>query len=314
MSEPGAAGGRILVIKHGALGDFILATGPFTAIRAHHLDAQITLLTTPPFEALGLACGFFDEVWLDRRPRPYDVVAWLRLRKRLSGAGFNRVYDLQTSSRTGWYFRLWPAPRPEWSGIAPGCSHPHGNSRRDEMHTVDRQAEQLEMADVDYVPPPDVEWLDAPVGEFGLPRDFALLVPGGSPQRPAKRWPAAHYATLALRLWEVGCTPVLLGTEAEREVTRRIADHCDAAIDLTGRTSLAELAALCRRAKVIVGNDTGPMHIAALTGSRTVVLFSRDSAPALCAPKGPKVAILRRDRLKDLPVEDVFREVRGALG
>ena len=43
---------RILVIKHGALGDFVLATGPFTAIRAHHLGDNVTLLTTPPYVEL----------------------------------------------------------------------------------------------------------------------------------------------------------------------------------------------------------------------------------------------------------------------
>ena len=178
------------------------------------------------------------------------------------------------------------------------------------MHTVDRQAEQLEMAGIDFVPPPDVDWLQAPVSAFQLPDDYGLLVPGGSPGRPEKRWPAPAYADLAQRLTEMGCTPVLVGTEAERGVTRHIAEKCGGAIDLTGRTSLAEMASLCRGASVILGNDTGPMHIAALTGSRTVVLFSRDSDPALCAPKGPKVVVLRRPRLEDLAVEDVLAELR----
>ncbi|HBA43779.1 MAG TPA: ADP-heptose--LPS heptosyltransferase, partial [Alphaproteobacteria bacterium] len=56
-------GARILVIKLGALGDFVLATGPFAAIRQHHADAEITLLTTPPFAAMARQTGFFDHVW-----------------------------------------------------------------------------------------------------------------------------------------------------------------------------------------------------------------------------------------------------------
>lgn len=312
MNESGATGERVLVIKHGALGDFILANGPFKAIRAHHLGARIILLTTPPFEALGRDCSFFEEIWLDRRPGLFQVAAWLELRKRLGAGRFDFVYDLQTSGRTDWYFRLLPSPRPRWSGTAMGCSHPHDNPDRNHMHTLDRQAEQLRLAGIDFVPQPDVEWLGAPISGFDLPGKIALLVPGGSSRRPEKRWPAARYAVFAQRLLEEGCTPILIGTEAERDVTAQIAETCSGAIDLTGRTSLAEVASLCRRASVVIGNDTGPMHISALAGCQTVVLFSRDSDPALCAPQGPRVAVIRRERLEDLAVEDVFREAELA--
>ena len=50
---------RILVIKHGALGDFVLATGPFAAIRAHHPDEWIVLLTTAPYAALAETSPIF---------------------------------------------------------------------------------------------------------------------------------------------------------------------------------------------------------------------------------------------------------------
>ena len=114
--------GRILVIKHGALGDIVLATGPFAAIRHHHPDAEIMLLTTRPYgEWLG-GSGFFDLVWVDERPAPWDLLGWLALRRWLIQGGFDRVYDLQTSSRSSRYFQLLPRrARPQWSGIARGC-------------------------------------------------------------------------------------------------------------------------------------------------------------------------------------------------
>ena len=308
MNDGRAAVRRILVIKHGALGDFILATGPFKAIRAHHPEARLTLLTASSFERLGSDCGCFDDVWIDDRPRPHQVVALFRLRKRLLSGRFDRVYDLQTSDRTGWYYRLFPPPRPEWCGIAAGCSHPHDNPDRDRMHVIDSQVEQLRLVGIDSVPRPGIDWLEAPVSGFGLPEEFALLVPGGSPRRPGKRWPAARYAALARRLSERGLAPVLIGADAERDVIAAIADRCKDAIDLSGRTSLAQLASLCRRARVAVGNDTGPMHVAALAGCGTVVLFSRDSDPALCAPRGVGVVVVRRERLEDLSVDEVWRD------
>jgi ADP-heptose:LPS heptosyltransferase len=301
---------RVLVIKHGALGDFVLATGPFKAIRAHHASDHLTLLTTPPFVGLGRACGWFDEVWTDTRPRLIPPSGWLELVRRLDGARFGRVYDLQTSGRTGWYFRLMRRPRPEWSGIARGCSHPHLNPDRDRMHTVERQAEQLRVAGIEHVPPPDLGWLDADVSHWSLPERYALLVPGGSADRPEKRWPVEGFIDLAGRLLGRGFVPVIVGTLPEREIAARIAASCPEALDLCEQTSLAELASLARRAAIAVGNDTGPMHVAASVGCPSVVLFSRASDPALCAPRGPSVTVLRRDDLAELRPETVAESCR----
>jgi len=90
---------RILVIKLGALGDFVQGFGPFAAIRAHHPTAHITLLTTRPFAGLAEASPWFDAVWHDGRPPWLDLRAVARLAGRLRAGRFERVYDLQTSPR-----------------------------------------------------------------------------------------------------------------------------------------------------------------------------------------------------------------------
>ena len=301
---------RILVIKLAALGDFAQACGPFAAIRRHHADAHITLLTTRPFAAFAAASGWFDEVRIDDRPKTLQVKAWLELRRSLREGRFTRVYDLQTSDRSAFYFRsMGPGRRPEWSGIVRGCSHPHANPRRDFMHTIERQAEQLQMAGIDDVPPPDLSWVEADIGRFGIEGRFALLVPGGAAHRPAKRWPAERYGDLARRLLDRGLRPVLLGTAGEAEILAAIAAACPGALDLTGATDLSDIVALARIATVAVGNDNGPMHLIAIAGCPSVVLYSRESDPALCAQRGPAVTILRRERLAELSVD----EVMGAL-
>jgi ADP-heptose:LPS heptosyltransferase len=306
---------RILVIKLGALGDFVQALGPAKAIRRHHAAAHIVLLTTPPFAALARATGYFDEVWLDRRSTWSALPAWLALRRRLRGGRFERVYDLQTSRRTSWYFRLLgPGPRPEWSGIAPGASHPHANGGRDRMHTIERQAEQLRLAGIAEVPPPDVEWAKADIAKFALPEPFALLVPGGAAHRPRKRWPAERYAALALALLARGVTPVLLGAREERALAAAIAADAPGAIDLTGRTDLEALASLARHARLAIGNDTGPMHLIATAGCPSLVLFSAASNPDLCAPRGAEVRVLRRARLDTLRLEEVLAALPGGGG
>ena len=290
---------RILVIKLGALGDFAQAFGPFAAIRAHHPGAEITLLTTPPFAPLARQAPWFDRVWDHGRPR--GLAALWALARQLRAARFDRVYDLQTSARSSRY--RWLVGRgAEWSGIAPGASHPHANPRRDFMHTVERQREQLAMAGISHFPAPELGWLDADIGRFTLPARFTLLIPGASPTRPAKRWPAPRFAEIAAGL---DIPAVILGGPAEAALGAEIARAVPGARDLTGQTSFAEIAALARRADFCLGNDTGPTHLAAVAGCPTLALFGEDSDPALCAPRGPHVAVLHHQPLATLEVASV---------
>ncbi len=289
---------RILVIRLGALGDFVLSCAAFAAIRARHAGDAITLLTTAPFADLARGAPWFDRVAIDARPGWWNLPGLLRLARSLRG--FDFVYDLQTSARSSRYFLL--AGRPPWSGIAHGCSHPHANPARDAMHTLERQRDQLAAAGITAFPPPDLSWLAGRA--FDLPTPYALLVPGAAPHRPEKRWPAGHFAALAATLKQRGVTPVVLGSAAEAKLAAAI----PAATDLTGRTSLADIATLARGAAFAVGNDTGPMHLAAAVGCRSVVLFSAASDPALTAPRGPGgtwPTVLRAADLADLPVARV---------
>ncbi|MDB5366510.1 MAG: glycosyl transferase [Rhodospirillales bacterium] len=298
---------RILVIRLSAFGDVVLAFPAFEAIRRHHPGAHIVFLTTAPFAELARRAPWFDQVWIDERPRWGDPLGWLRLRRRLRGAGFDRVYDLQTQGRTNLYFRLFrPGPVPEWSGIAPGASHPHRDPQRETLHASDLYAGQLRDAGIASVPPADLGWLDAGLGRFDLPARFALLVPGAAPHRPDKRWPAERYAEAAVALAAEGLVPVVLGGPSEVEAARIIRAACPGARDLTTQTDLFELGALARRAELAIGNDTGPMHLIAAAGCPCLVLFSKASDPARAAPRGSSVTVLRVDDLRDLPSDRVL--------
>ncbi len=309
--RPGLMGtGKILVIKLGALGDFVQALGPCKAIRDHHKGAHITLMTGGALRDFAAMSGYFDDIWTGCRPAMLDIGGWLRLRRRLRGGNFERVYDLQTSSRSCRYFRLFrPGPWPQWSGIAKGCSHPHANPDRDSMHTIERQAEQLKMAGIGNVPPADLSWVPAAADKFNIGGDYALLVPGGAPHRQAKRWPAACYAGIGRRLAEQGILPVILGTGNEMPLQSKIRARCPNARTLAGQTDLAGIVRLARGARLAVGNDTGPMHLIAAAGCRSYILYSAASDPALCAQAGPDVTIVRRRKLSDLSLEEIAETI-----
>ena len=156
---------RILVIKLSALGDFVLALAAMKKIRAVHPKAHITLLTTPPFEALAKICPYFNAV--DTGGRPESFQQWTALRRRIKAVNYARVYDLQTSAHSNRIFQaLRPGP-PTWSGIAFGCALPHKNPLRNGMHTLERHADQLKEAGIwpdaptepGSAPPPDLSWV-----------------------------------------------------------------------------------------------------------------------------------------------------------
>ena len=300
---------RLLVIKLSALGDFVQAFAPFQAIRKNHPKAHITLLTTTPYEELAEASGWFDDVHIDHRPKLYNLPAISNLRRFLRAGKYSRVYDLQTSNRSSMYRRLmWPQ-NPEWSGIAVGCSHPHSNPDRDKLHTIDRQCEQLHLAGIRKVPPADVSWLKSHAYPFSPKDRFVLLIPGGAPHRPDKRWPSDHYAALANLLVDNGFTPLVIGTKTEAAEAELIQKACPKAQSLIAKTSIFDLAALCFKATAAVGNDTGPMHLAAVTGCPSLVLYSKASDPALCGQRGKYVDILRNESLDSLSVETVWQHI-----
>jgi ADP-heptose:LPS heptosyltransferase len=305
---------RILVVKLGALGNIILSLGPFAAIRLHHRADHVSLLTTRAWADWLSQSPYFNQVLIDERPEWWDLGGWLRLRRLLIAGRFDRVYDLQTSARSSRYFHLFPhQTRPEWSGIAHGCSHPDRNPDRNRLHDIDRQYDQLRAAGVTEIFPADLSWTGADLTRFALPDRIALLAPGGSAHRLAKRWPTRRYAELAGALLIQGITPVILGTGEESALARDIRGAVPGTIDLTNRTSLPELASLARVACLAVGNDTGPMHLIAAAGCPSVVLFSRDSDPALTAPRGRSVSVLRQPDLADLDSSSVLAALT-ALG
>jgi len=127
----------------------------------------------------------------------------------------------------------------------------------------------------------------------GLPaQGFYVLAPGAE-YGPAKRWPAAHFATLARQL----ALPVLLlGSGKDAEVCAEIASavnahktgHC---VDLAGKTSLDQAIALIASAKAMVSNDSGLMHVAAAFGVPQVAVFG-SSSPLHTPPLSDKATVL----------------------
>lgn len=325
--NPGEAARRVLVIKLSALGDFVLALGAMRAIRAAHPKARITLLTTPPYEALAKATGYFQIVETDGRPE--GVKATRELLKRMRAENYDIIYDLQTSGRTANYFKTLNLPfrtPPLWSGHAGGAAFEHKDPARGSMHSIDRLGAQLEVAGIgpdetglSWPPMPDMSFVRQSLGDkpsltpeyFSIEGPYALFIPGASAHRAAKRWPTDRFGELAYRVAEAGVTPVIIGSKAESELAQSIARAEPRAKNLVTRTSLFQIVTLAQQALFAVGNDTGPMHMAALSGCPGVALFATtESDPDKAAPRGSQIIICEAPVLEDLTVRDVWQAVQ----
>lgn len=283
---------NILIIKHRPLRECLLATGAFAAIRKHHPDAQITLLTDVACQELAEGCPAIDRVWVDPMARSWEVKTLIRMYKDFRAGQFSRVYDLETNFRTELYFRFSGRKKTEWSGAVSWCSHPHLNPKRALLHIVDRWSEQLQVTGIERVPLPSLAWLTENVSGLSLPERYVVIVPGSNRKRLEKRWHSEEYAEVIRWLYEThGLRSVIVGGDQEAWENGKLAALCGAAnpIDLSRKTSLAALAEIGRRALVAIGSDTGPMYIMALVKCPSVLFFPWDySNPYYCSPPASK--------------------------
>jgi heptosyltransferase-1 len=158
-------------------------------------------------------------------------------------------------------------------------------------------------------------------GVAGAP--FAILTPGAG--WAAKQWPAERYGELARRLAQRGLRSVVNYGPGEAALAEQVvASSQEAAVALC--SSISELVALTRRAALFVGGDTGPMHLAALLGTKTLALFG-PTDPLRNGPYWPGTRTLRDAAsvtnyshrstedagLRSLSVERVMDEVSALL-
>ena len=123
------------------------------------------------------------------------------------------------------------------------------------------------------------------------------IFPGSN--APSRRWETASFAALARRLGALGLRVIVFGGPQERAITAAIAAG-GAALDLGGRTDLPLLAAGLAACDLVVSNDSGPLHVAAAVGARTVSLWGAGD-PSVTGPLGVAHRLVRHPELPCVP-------------
>jgi len=129
---------------------------------------------------------------------------------------------------------------------------------------------------------------------------LVALAPGGGVNPgmalALKRWPAAKYADVAVRLARDGASIVIVGDDSDcgaaAEVSEALRRESAPHVSLVGETDLGTLAAVIERGRLLIANDSGPMHIAAAVGTPVVAVFG-PTDPELCGPFRARASIVR---------------------
>lgn len=295
---------KVLVIKHGAFGDLVQADGALRDIRAHHVASEIVLLTTPPYRKLMARCPHVDRLMIDERAPFLELGKLLSLRQALRSEGFSFVYDLQSSQRTKAYQRFL-LPAPAWSDNRAYNGRPVRECYR----------LQLEKAGVPAVHAlrPDVSWMADDMSSFlraeGVNGDYVFLIPGCAAKHPQKRWP--YYHELANALIGKGYQVVMAPGPDEIELCASIPGT--SLRGPTGYLGWFELAGVIKQAAFVVGNDTGPSHVAACLGRPGIVLFGGHTPAAKTGILREDFTAIEVDDLKSLSAETVAEAVLSRL-
>lgn len=162
------------------------------------------------------------------------------------------------------------------------------------------------------------KFIDATKQKFGVSGKYALLIPVAAASRPLKKWPKENYAEVAEHLLAKGITPVFIGgpSPEEKALCAEINGLIGGkGIDLCGQTSLSEIAALAKGAELTLGNDTGPTHIAAVSGGKTFAFFGYYSDPATWQPITPNntALVITGKPVPQITVEETLSLVDKAL-
>ena len=306
----------LLVIHLGAIGDVVHGLVVAAAVKDAEPEARLGWVAHPLVAPLveGHPCIDRVHVWEDGG----GLAGFMRIVRALRRERYQLAVDLQRMRKSAFLSRLSGATR----AFAYDHRHEHeqGGSSRAEKHMVQRYLEVA--SDIGCA---------APVARHLLPRDAAaerwaeerIRVLGGAPilvhlgaSKPEHRWDPELFGSLARMLAEQQELPVCLtGGPADRvRVVAGIAIS-PRVHDLVGASTLAQFVALARRARLFIGGDTGPMHIAAAVGTPVVALFG-PTDPARSGPWGTGHRVIRSPSrsMEGIGVEQVRACAREQLG
>ena len=302
---------NILIIKHGSLGDIAQASGAIQDIYEHHKNDQIHLLTTKPYFELFKKNPFIHDVILDKRLSKFNLIYLYSLMRKLKKLNFQKVYDLQNSTRTKFYKNiLFPNINVNrWSSSETTLPSRKSKEEFDKIPVLDRFEHQLKFSGVltNHTMKPNFSWARSNIDEIKSAYDlknYIILFPFCSTHLVQKKWP--HYnelIDLIKNKFQNQFKIVIAPGPSEINEAKQINAIC--VLDNGASLDISKLSSLISDSSFVIANDTGPAHMAAHLNAKGVTLFGQHTTAA-------KVSI-ERDNFKAIQVSDLSKLSAGKV-
>ena len=298
---------NILIVKLSAIGDVIHALPVACALKQTYPEARITWVVEKAAYDLLTNNPYIDEIIIFDKPKFKSLTGLLsngyKFSKLLKDHNFDLAIDLQGLFKSAAISYLSGAPNRLVYCNARELSDKIGQricGNHENGHVVDRYLDVVRHlgCKIDQVEfPMNITELEAQKAEaianyagFKLENPYIVLAPGTN--WPSKCWPTTHFTKLADKLYDDHIIPVIIGGPSDNRLAQEIVDKTKIPpIDLTGKTSLKQLAYIIKKSQAFVGGDTGPMHLAVAVGTRVVTMFG-PTDPKRNGPYGDNCGLL----------------------
>jgi heptosyltransferase-2 len=276
------ASGKICIIRLGSLGDLVLMVPLLRALRPSFPSKEIHLVCKEKYAGLFDGNGLVDSFIPVKRG---DIRELVELRSSLSGARYETIIDAHGVIRSNLLFHALGAPRKlqirkdEFKKAVLIVSKT--NLYKRVTSQAERYAELVRRLGVDMrepcaelpVPPSAATGAEAALGTAGRSgKPLIAFAPGA--RWPTKRWPAGHFARLISEASTRGWAPVLIGGTEDSATNAEVAGLSGSVpLDLTGALSIIESAAVLKRCRALVTNDSAPLHLAEAVGTPVIAFF-----------------------------------------
>ena len=306
---------NILIIKHGSLGDIAQASGAIQDICDHHSTDDIFLLTTNLYIDLFKKNSYLKEIILDKRLSRFNLIYLYNLMKKIKKNRFNKVYDLQNSSRTSFYKKiLFPnANLSIWCSSETTLPNDKTKEEFDRNPVLERFNYQLQSSGIEtkHTMSPDFSWscvnIDKIINEYKL-NNYILLFPFCSPHLTLKKWP--YFNNLINLIKEKYKDQFkIITAPGPNEINE--ADQYDAIKILNNgkAVNISQLSSLIKKSSFVIANDTGPAHMAAHLNAKGLTLFGSHTTAKKVSIERDKFKAIQVSDLNKLSAEKVFEKI-----
>ena len=310
---------NILIIKHGSLGDIAQASGAIQDISENHKEDQIHLLTTKPYFELFKKNPFIHNVILDKRLSKFNLIYLYQLTRALKNFNFEKIYDLQNSSRTTFYKNiLFPkAKSNKWSSSETTLPTNIPKLEFDKNPVLNRFDHQLKTSGLNTlnVMKPDFSWsctnIDNIKNDNKL-KEYIVLFPFCSAHLDIKKWP--YYNELIKHIknkFKDRYKIVVAPGPTEVDDARNI--NAISILDQNKALNISQLSTLIKKSSFVVANDTGPAHMSAHLGVKGLTLFGKHTTAFKVSIERANFKAIQVDDLNKLSAEKVFEKISITL-